>query len=101
MKAFINFLLIFLFISELTLSSQAITIKSPDNKIVATINNGEKLTYSVTFRDRNIINTSPLGFEFRNEPLLTGNFSVLEKSIKKFNETWIPVVKSKHAEITE
>jgi len=99
MKAFINFLLILLFISELALSSQVITIKSPDNKIVATINNGEKLTYSVTFRDKDIINNSPLGFEFKDEPVLTGNFSISDQSTKSISKPWTPVVKSKHAEI--
>lgn len=30
---------------------------------------------------------------------MTGNYTVVDQSVKSFNETWIPVVKSKHAEI--
>ncbi len=30
---------------------------------------------------------------------MAGNFSIVDQSVKNFNEKWIPVVKSKHAEI--
>jgi alpha-glucosidase len=32
---------------------------------------------------------------------MEGNFAVLDQSLKSFNETWIPVVKSKHAEVID
>jgi alpha-glucosidase len=91
-------LLSVLFISALT-NGQNISVKSPDSKISATINNGEKLSYSVTYMDKPVINTSPMGFEFKDEPVMSGNFAILDQSLKNFNETWIPVVKSKHSEI--
>lgn len=91
--------LIFLLIIGLTLNGQNISVKSPDSKIIVTINNDNNLSYSVTFNGRNIINPSPLGFEFKDEPVMKGDFTIIDQSIKNFNETWIPVVKSKHAEI--
>jgi alpha-glucosidase len=96
----IKSLLFLLFaIPGLTAYCQDITVKSPDNNIVIKVSNGEKLAYSVTFRGRTIINPSQLGFEFKDEPAMTGNFNILDQSVKNINETWIPAVKSKHAEI--
>ena len=80
-------------------NAQTISVKSPDNNIVVTITNNDNLSYSVTFHDRIIINPSPLGFEFKDEPAMAANFDILDQSVKNFNETWIPVVKSKHYEI--
>ena len=81
------------------INAQNITVTSPDNNIAVTISNGEKLNYSVSFKGRGIINPSQLGFELKDEPAMTGNFAILNQSQNKFNEIWIPVVKSKHAKI--
>jgi len=75
------------------------SVKSPDNNIVVTINNAEKLSYTVTYKGRSIVEPSQLGFEFKDEEPMTGNFSVIDNEEKNVNEKWIPVVKSKHAEI--
>ena len=88
-----------LYIFSLTANGQTITVKSPDNNVVITVSNNEKLSYSVSYMGRSIVNPSPLGFEFKDEPAMAGNFVILEQSLKNFNETWMPVVKSKHAEI--
>jgi len=80
-------------------NAQTISVKSPDNNIIVTITNNDNLSYSVTFHGRIIINRSPLGFEFKDEPSMAANFDILNQSVKNFNETWIPVVKSKHYEI--
>jgi len=96
MKKSILLLLIF---NSVLANSQIIKIKSPDNKIEVTITNNDKLIYSVSFNGRIIINPSQLGFELKDELPMTGDFSVVNQSVKEFNETWIPVVKSKHAEI--
>ena len=97
-KIKISLLLILLGIGTLA-RSQNIEVKSPDNNIVVTINNDEKLTYSVTYHDRNIVNLSQLGFEFKDEPACTGNFSILDQSVENVSETWVPVVNSKHSEV--
>ena len=90
--------LLFILIGTLV-NAQTISVKSPDNKIGVTIDNNEKLSYSVSFKGRVIINPSHLGFEFKKELPMTGNFTIINQSIKNFSETWIPVVKSKHSEV--
>ena len=97
LKKSILLLLIFIGVKS---NAQTIAVKSPDNKIEVTVSNNEKLTYSVTFNGKLIINPSQLGFEFKDEPVMAANFSIVDHSVRNINETWIPVVKSKHAEIT-
>ena len=82
-----------------TVNGQNISVKSPDNKITVTVSNDKILSYTVTYNGRNIINPSPLGFELKDEPVMKGDFGIIDQSLKNFNETWIPVVKSKHARI--
>ena len=93
-----SFLFLFTILSAFA-NSQTFNVKSPDNKIEVTISNSEKLNYSVVYNGRIIINPSQLGFEFKDELPMTGDFNVVDQSVKNFNETWIPVVKSKHTEI--
>jgi len=95
-KYFFSFVLV---ISRLLVSAEDLSVKSPDNNIVVTINNAEKLSYTVTYKGRSIVEPSQLGFEFKDEEPMTGNFSVIDNEEKNVNEKWIPVVKSKHAEI--
>jgi alpha-glucosidase len=92
--------LLLLIIFTANISAQIITVKSPDDKIVVTINNNEKLIYSVSYNGKTIINPSQLGFEFKDELAMTGDFFIVDQSVKNYNETWIPIVKSKHAEIS-
>jgi alpha-glucosidase len=80
-------------------NGQSFTIISPDNRLVFILNNKQDLDYSVTFGDKVVINTSKLGFEFKDEKPMAGNFTVLAHQTISENETWVPVVKSKHAEI--
>jgi alpha-glucosidase len=92
-------LFLILILTGVNSNAQNITVKSPDNNISVSIDNDEKLTYTVTYKGRNVINPSQLGFELRDESVMDGNFTIADQSVKNFNETWIPVVKSKHAEI--
>ncbi len=80
-------------------NGQDTTVKSPDNNITVTVSNADKLTWSVTWRGRNIVNPSAMGFELKDEEAMAGNFMIMDQSVKNFNETWLPVVRSKHAEI--
>jgi alpha-glucosidase len=93
------FLLFLIILAALQCSAQEFSLSSPDKNIAFTVNNGEKLNYSVTYKGREIINTSQMGFEFKNEPPLIGGFAIKDQSVQTVNETWKPVVKSKHAEI--
>jgi alpha-glucosidase len=92
-------LLLVLIIAGSIANAQTITVKSPDNNILVTVSNSKELTYSVTYKGRGIVGLSQLGFEFRDEVPMTGNFTIVDQSVKNFNEIWYPVVKSKHAEI--
>jgi len=94
--------LVFLFLgiySGFISLAQDFKVISPDHNIVFNVSNNEKITYSITFNGQSVINSSQLGFEFKNEPPMSGGFAVLDQSAQSFNETWKPVVKSKHAEI--
>jgi alpha-glucosidase len=99
MKTISKFLFPVLLLTTIEGHGQDITVKSPDSNIAITVSNSDKLIWSVSWRSRNIVNPSPMGFELKNEETMTGNFAILDQSLKNFNETWIPVVRSKHAEI--
>ena len=88
-----------LFISLLTFS-QNFHVVSPDQKIEVRINNDDILSYSVTFNNKELIGESHLGFEFKNEPAMNHGFAIMTQEDKIINETWTPVVKSKHAVIS-
>lgn len=97
MKQLISILLLFI---TAQCSGQTITLFSPDKKITFTLFNGDSLSYQASFNGRTIVSRSPLGFEFRDEALMTGNFDVTDKNYHNVSEKWTPVVKSKHAEVT-
>jgi alpha-glucosidase len=80
-------------------SGQSFTVTSPGNRLVFVLNNKQDLDYSVKFGDKVVINPSKFGFEFKDEKPMTGNFAVLDHQTISENENWVPVVKSKHAEI--
>jgi alpha-glucosidase len=82
-------------------SSQNFTVQSPDKNISLTLDNSGNLTYSVKYKDRIITEASQLGFEFQGEPAMTGDFVVTGQESNIINETWAPVVKSKHALVTD
>ena len=92
-------LLIILFMTGLIAYGQNTIVKSPDSKIVVTLNNNDKLSYSISWMDRPIVSPSIMGFELKDEEPMSGNFEILEQSVSNINEKWIPVVRSKHAEI--
>jgi alpha-glucosidase len=79
--------------------AQDFSIQSPDKNIIFTLNNGDKLSYTITFKEREVISKSFLGFDLKNEPSMTGNFLVSERPEKMVYEVWEPIIKSKHAQI--
>ena len=97
--SFKKLVILFLCIPSLTSPAQEFPVTSPDKNVIFNISNGDKLNYSVTFNGREIINPSQLGFEFKNEPAMSGGLTILDQSANYVNELWKPVVKSKHAEI--
>ena len=93
------FLLCLAIASSLLSYSQSLSISSPDKTIAVTIDNSEKVSYSVKYNDRVIVNPSQLGFEFLGEPAMSGDFAIIGQKTETINETWQPVVKSKHAQV--
>jgi alpha-glucosidase len=96
MKRNLLYLLLFL---PLSIYAQEVKVLSPDNNIELKINNNEALNYSVSFRGKEIIGKSLLGFELKNEPAMNGNFAIIDQKTGSVNEVWKPVVHSKHSEI--
>jgi alpha-glucosidase len=99
MRTLRTFIVKFFLIWCISVSAQDYTVKSPDGKIIVSIRNGEMLTYSVSSSGRIIIDNSMLGFEFRDEEPMAGNFLILNQEQRTVDETWYPVVKSKHSEV--
>ena len=79
--------------------AQDYQLNSPDNRIVVSIRNSDELNYSVDFKGRAVILESALGFEFKAEVAMDKGFEVVDSQNQNINETWQPVVKSKHAEV--
>ena len=101
MKTIKIYLLFAATITGVFTQAQDFSVKSPDNNIVVNINNSEKLTYSVKFNGQTIVDQSSMGFEFKDEEPMTGNFTVVDQKNTRVNETWSPVVKSKHATVID
>lgn len=90
---------ILLLVLSLTATPQELSVSSPDNRIVMTIVNDGELSYKISFDGKEIIGRSALGFEFKNEKPLVSGFEIIEQSSRTIDETWVPVVRSKHSEI--
>ena len=88
--------LLFLFFAVCAYS-QEFKVTSPDRKISLLVKNGAEVTYLVNFNNQPVIGESVLGFEFKSEPAMSKGFIVTDKKEQVINETWKPVVKSKHA----
>ena len=94
----LKFSILFLLIASFS-HAQDYQVASPDKRISVAIKNGDELCYSVTFNGKPIIQESALGFEFIDEPAMNKGFAVIDRQERIINETWKPVVKSKHAEV--
>jgi alpha-glucosidase len=94
------FILCLIWIS-LPVKSQELSVSSPDRNIRFNIYNNSNLTYSVSSKNREIIGQSLMGFEFKDEPAMNGNFEVTHQKATSINDTWRPVVASKHSEIPD
>ena len=99
MKTLIQSLaLLSLFMTPAT-QAQDLNLASPDGSLIINVTNGASLMYSVTWKGRVITEPSSLGFIFRDEEPLAGNFEITGQSITPHTEIWKPVVRSKHSEI--
>ena len=84
---------------EAPLYAQKYSMQSPDGHIALTISNQEQLTYQVQLDGKTLIAPSPMGFQLKDEKEMKGNFIVEnDAKVKSGIESWIPVVRNKHAE---
>jgi hypothetical protein len=73
--------------------AQAEEIKSPNGKLTLqfTLQSDGVPTYHLTYKGRDVIKTSKLGFDLKNAPALTSGFAVAEAKQRTFDESWQPV----------
>jgi alpha-glucosidase len=81
--------------------AQSHTVLSPDGTVGLRIDEGERLQYAVTFAGQTVIEKSDIGFGFRDEPDLQKDLRIVQALTSSHDETWTPVVKSKHAQIRD
>ncbi|MDO4162919.1 MAG: glycoside hydrolase family 97 protein [Bacteroides sp.] len=94
------FLLLFLLLS-MGISAQQLQITSPDGNIQMQVMNADRLSYSISYNGKTLVYDSPLGFELKGEKPMLGGFVLLgtPQSTPK-TESWTPVVKNKHAQVS-
>ncbi len=82
--------------------AQSYLTTSPNGDVNITVDNAKALTYSISYRGKEIVGVSPLGFEFKNEKPMNGNFEVINRPrAETKNEEWEPVVKNRHSKISQ
>ncbi len=77
----------------LSLQIHAQEITSPDKNFVlkfSLLDNGVP-SYSLTYKQRDIIRSSKLGIETKDIPSFLDGFTIAKTENKNFDETWIPV----------
>ena len=82
---------LFLFLFSITSFAQ--TIHSPNGKLTLKFNiteNGEPV-YELVFGQKEVIKTSKLGIELKDQPSFTTGFSILKTDTSTTDETWEPV----------
>jgi alpha-glucosidase len=84
-----------------TARAQYGTVMSPDKSIQVQIEIDEQIRYSVAYDGRTIVEKSSLGFSFANEPDMQKDLRIVQALTSSHDETWTPVVKSKHAQIRD
>lgn len=93
-------LLVMMVLSVIPSKAEEYEVTSPNKEIVLKVNNGEQLTYSISYRGNLLIDESPMGFELKDEEPMLGGFVVCQSpKVEKKIEEWSPVVRNKHAHV--
>lgn len=96
-----NVILCFFLISlSIQISAKDLTVKSPDNKIVATVSIGDNITYSVSLNGKQIIGPSVISLKI-DEQVLGLEPSLKEVQNKSVNQNLAPVVRQKSSLIED
>lgn len=81
--------------------AQHLSLSSPSGNIKINIDNFAELMYRVSMDKTIIVSDSPLGFKFKNEPDMGSDLKLIGQQQDEFDESWVPVIKSKHARIRD
>jgi glucan 1,4-alpha-glucosidase len=71
--------------------SQQYTLTSPSNSVRLNISNSGSLTYSVSYKKKNVIEPSSLGISFQKPAVSLTQFSILKVDSSAKDEHWTPV----------
>ena len=73
--------------------ARAQAIKSPNGQLTLqfALQADGVPTYHLTYKGRDVIKTSKLGFDLKNAPALTNGFAVADSRQRTFDESWTPV----------
>lgn len=90
---FITFLSLGVILSSATFSQSNYTTTSPDNniKLVVSSNAAGQINYGLTYKGKDVIKPSSLGFILSKPEVKLSNFSVVSVDSSSFDETWKPV----------
>jgi alpha-glucosidase len=104
MKSPITFLILFLFLIQLSDQSAAVvtlTVSSPDKKISVIIRYQDKLSYSIKYQDELILQSSYIDLTLDNGKSLSDDLSIKNTSIQVFNDTILSPVPEKRKRIAD
>lgn len=90
-SAYLSFVLIlFIMMGCSNKSEQKFSVKSPEGNVEVTflLNEAGKPAYLVNYYDKLVVDTSFLGFEFKDAPVLISGLQITDTSLTTFNETW-------------
>ena len=84
------FLVLLLCFTLLSCNVDSSGVSSPDKNITVNfqLDNEGRFFYMIDFKEKAVIDTSFIGFEFTNAPALTKGFVARVKKPKETNETW-------------
>ncbi len=77
--------------SDTAISEGYVTETSPDGQLKVTVDSRQELTYGLDYKGEPLINSSKLGFEFRNMSPMAQGFVIESIEKQTINEDWEPV----------
>lgn len=88
----LSFVLLFIFMSACNIPNP-MSVSSPDDNVCISFSLSDEgiPQYMISYENQIVIDSSGLGFDFKNYPSLQKNFSVESTHIRSINETWEPV----------
>lgn len=83
------------------MTAQTVTASSPDGNLQMQVKVGDRLSYSITYKGKKVVDESSMGFELKNEKPMDGNFRLLDTPEQAHRtEEWKPVVQNKHEHVS-